>query len=630
MSGIIESNDYTYTATADLFCTNLDPSGQYTISFQSYVQRDNHFTTGNMGTKIALGSDFTYIRKDGVLKVNLNADYLDSMGINYCRFKNSASTYPAGTTKTPMYIYAFVDSIEYIAPTVSALHIRTDSFITYQDLISNSNTQFIERKTYNQAEDNAVKNNYCLEESISGSNYKREAVNGLTFDTNNFFNNFKIGLIAKKFNINGESRWETAGLTGDPNYTIKVNLNDWCSHMVCGYPVEGNVFVCSDNDELKELMQMLSALGTEVVTTFWIKVGASTSLKTWPGGISYEVQDVTTSVTRVNAAVRSLNSIGVENLTFTSTGFGEGETTFETYTPINKKLYNYPYNYLELSDNCGTSIEYRYEDFGISPDFSAKFLANPTNAIVIMPNGYMGLGLTLDYSLIVEGFPQVGCSSDNYLSYLATHSAQTSLAKYQRYMDYGKSVYNIGQANMHALSNGFTATLDTMNVLAGGDKKALYAQTKSNAGVIESSMKDIGSSIVGLGNSIDNTLNALAASTDMKSQSVNLINAGSADTRACLGYLGCVFYRKFLSAYDAQLIDEYFSRYGYAHMKEETLDLRHCTDYSYIKTKGCNIEGQIPVADKQNLNKLFDSGIWAWKYESGRYGLFADQQHPNK
>ena len=58
----------------------------------------------------------------------------------------------------------------------------------------------------------------------------------------------------------------------------------------------------------------------------------------------------------------------------------------------------------------------------------------------------------------------------------------------------------------------------------------------------------------------------------------------------------------------------------------------HRPDYDYIQTQGCNIEGQIPAADKAKINALFDAGITIWHERDGsnRYGLFADSDHTNK
>lgn len=80
----------------------------------------------------------TYMRKDKVIVVDANADVLEAAGVNYCRYINA-------DFNNSMYFYAFVDSIEYVAPQTSRLHIRTDCFTTYFDRIV-KNQCFVERE----------------------------------------------------------------------------------------------------------------------------------------------------------------------------------------------------------------------------------------------------------------------------------------------------------------------------------------------------------------------------------------------------------------------------------------------------------------------------------------------------
>ena len=611
-------------ATCDLFQCNLDPTGLYTVYFTSEINRDNTFTGAHAGDevvtyKLSLGGDFSFLPKDNIIKVDYNKDYLDSLGINYCRFKNDASLSPDGAP-TPKYKYAFIDAIEYIAPHTSALHIRIDSFVTYQFEILH-NKQFILRRTVTGTEDSAIKYGYTIPEQINGGNYKSDKVRSCVFNTaNDFFNTFQLGILAKPFPLNNSEGWINIE-SSDPNYTLKGQLNSWCAHHLNGYPTGCNIFIAQTVADLSLVSDIVNALGSEIVGTFWIQNSDSDGITYKHTDVTFYIQDVTSKVTKSGFTVFTIDTMGVKNLTLTEhiADYGKSDT-LDYYKPINAKCFTYPYNYIVASDNNGTIINYRFEDFaGGNVGFECKFIASTDNAIVLRPlNYYMGNNDTLDYSLFITGFPQCPYMSDNYAMYLGTHAAQTAVARYARYMDYGKSLVNIGIAGYKTGSAFESRMYATPSAVTEHKKEK------------EKALENLGESFAGLGKALNSSMQAIAQQAD--EFAVNVYNAGATSNMATLGYLGVVIYHKYLCSHDMQIVDEYFSRYGYLWSRLEDLyfDSTHrCPDYNYIQTQGCNIEGKIPVEDKRKIEALFDTGITIWCNKS-RYGLYAETGHENK
>lgn len=68
-------------------------------------------------------SDFTYQRKDNIIRVPINAEILFNDGVNYVMYDNK--------NFSNRWIYAFVEKIEYINDNVSHVHIKTDVFQTW-------------------------------------------------------------------------------------------------------------------------------------------------------------------------------------------------------------------------------------------------------------------------------------------------------------------------------------------------------------------------------------------------------------------------------------------------------------------------------------------------------------------
>lgn len=68
-------------------------------------------------------NDFTYQRKDNIIRIPLNADTLFSIGVNYVMYDNIHFS--------QKWIYAFIEDIEYVNDNCTNLHIKTDVFQTW-------------------------------------------------------------------------------------------------------------------------------------------------------------------------------------------------------------------------------------------------------------------------------------------------------------------------------------------------------------------------------------------------------------------------------------------------------------------------------------------------------------------
>lgn len=62
----------------------------------------------------------------------------------------------------------------------------------------------------------------------------------------------------------------------------------------------------------------------------------------------------------------------------------------------------------------------------------------------------------------------------------------------------------------------------------------------------------------------------------------------------------------------AELIDGYFTMYGYKVNKIKTPNVTGRKYWNYVKTIGANIEGDIPQGDLQQIKNIFNNGITFW------------------
>ena len=107
-------------STAVYLCnTPLKSDNKNQISFNSREEQFSYFN----GLAVRRFSDFTYQRKDNIIRVPINAEVLFNDGVNYVMYDNK--------NFSNRWVYAYITEIEYINANVSHIHIKTDVFQTW-------------------------------------------------------------------------------------------------------------------------------------------------------------------------------------------------------------------------------------------------------------------------------------------------------------------------------------------------------------------------------------------------------------------------------------------------------------------------------------------------------------------
>ena len=98
------------------------------------------------------------------------------------------------------------------------------------------------------------------------------------------------------------------------------------------------------------------------------------------------------------------------------------------------------------------------------------------------------------------------------------------------------------------------------------------------------------------------------------------MNAGF---NASVGLIGFSVFEKSIRQEYLVQIDDYFDKYGYAVRKLEYPRPMNRKHWSYLKTCGCNIVGNLSATDIATIQGIYDNGIttWASLNEVGNYGL---------
>lgn len=239
-----------------------------------------------------------------------------------------------------------------------------------------------------------------------------------------------------------------------------------------------------------------------------------------------------------------------------------------TWKPKNNKLYTYPYSSLYVTNGAGDNKAYEYERFAGLPRFkTVGTVAYPPTAM-LRPVGYrQSVGDdNYDDSLFIRGWSTVSYSNDAFTSWVAN------------------STREFGSNLVGAMAVGGAVALGIVNpVVAGG-----IALSSTIANMVSGGLK------------ANNRPNEYKGG-----------NSGN-HLYTSTGELTFKFYDRKVTLEKAKLIDDYFTRYGYAINKITSVSRKTRKAFTYVKTIGSNMFGDVPSSDMKKINSIFDNGITFW------------------
>lgn len=290
------------------------------------------------------------------------------------------------------------------------------------------------------------------------------------------------------------------------------------------------------------------------------------------------------------------------NLNHIEYSFDKPYTDIDGYTPKNNKLFIYPYNYITVYNSEGNFADFRYEFFsGVKAAFSAEGLISPNPEIVLTPVFYKGSGSTYNYAekIVLSGFPSCAFSIDSYKAYLAQERS------------------NLAVSVMSTMDSGTlrSAALGGQAIGAAGKVANIVGSATGNAAVAAG-----GAAISSVGNAVG------AAMSEQYRYSQKPPHAGGAQGSNIVFSAGgkdFFFLQKNITRNYAEMIDNYFDLFGYAVRQHLVPNMNARPNWTYCKTIGCTVHGNMPASAARDIESMFDNGIRFWKNHSniGNYSL---------
>ena len=555
-------------AVCELFCSPLEPTGHYTI--------DSTVRESMFGTPDYSASNFTFLPRENVIKYPANAGTLDTAGINYLRYKNPSFG--------DRWIYCFVRSIEYAAPETAILHIERDAWVTWCDIVDLGQA-FIERERVPKSFDDNNIGGYLLPEPVAitgykcgDGEYKYPFWRGLIVDGKKV-DEFGAGIVMGMFNIKHDEP--------QTNKDTKTNFNE-NGQTSLDNVYYGGIVLGMHRDSLNTALTAFAVLGADIAAVFPIPLSCLDTSR--PKQVNSTDED---EVVHPFTVYPILNQS--EDSTFKPKK-GRDESPWG-FTPNNKKLFTYPYLMIQASNCAGTKSEFRYElfDTPADPTFTTKLALGAAPSIILVPNGYEGRDKNLDTSISNGNIPPMPSTANSYATYMGQNASSLMFSQIKRYMDVVAGTSN-NSANW-TLEDDFGQVVGSGRDINYNPWRAAY-----NSAMSEEAQKAQLDDLRGMGNTIS--------------------NVPSANANASMNQLAVAVYRRYVLPEDAERIDDFFSRYGYRVDRVGVPNIHQRTDYDYIKTRGANVGGAIPVSDKAVINALLDSGLTIWHDGSKPYGTF--------
>jgi hypothetical protein len=329
--------------------------------------------------------------------------------------------------------------------------------------------------------------------------------------------------------------------------------------------------------------------------------------------------------------------------------------TVKTYLPKNNKLYQYPYNFMVFESPDGSNIELKFEDFKNNNvhKFVTWLSVLPELETMCAPCDYEGpnnsfgsTNMNLRYALYCKAYPYCAVASDAFSAWWAQNKysmpisgavntvmdVQTSL--FQQMSTIGDKVEK--QLSGNKLMNKLFGEPQVLRIPVGSIGKAATeiaqkggvlgtGQIMSAAGNILDS--DILKGAGGILEKIGSDLAAIQGHKAIPDTLVTKANNGGVNHYM---EMDCykIHYVKIRPEY-AEIIDNYFSCFGYAIHKVKVPDITSRQQWNYIKTKGCTIKKNVennkavPMEAERAICAIFDKGITFWHnpYNIHNYNL---------
>ena len=260
------------------------------------------------------------------------------------------------------------------------------------------------------------------------------------------------------------------------------------------------------------------------------------------------------------------------------------------YVPKNKKLLSYPYNTCVLTNFDGDTAELRWENWDSSNRGKFKVIGTSMGqpCALCCPYGYRGKGgQDYDSGITYNHFPVIPFSGDAFKAYWAQNKTSVGAS----------------------IGSGIAGMLVTAGVIGAG---AVTGGAAVLAGV---------GALTAGGTAVARSLAKIRDTNNIPPQVHGQVTSDYLNSAMNKNYFE--IQQVAIKEPFARVIDDYFTKFGYATHRVKIPNTHSRPHWNYVKTISATITGSIPADDAKRICQLLDNGITFWKNgsEIGQYNL---------
>ena len=376
--------------------TPLENDYKNQLTFATKIAQENYFNS----TIIKTLDNYTYIKKDNVIKVGINIDEI--IDCNYLFYKNTGFS-------NKIY-YCFITKMEYINENCTAITIETDCFQTWYFDIRYKKC-FVEREHVNDDTIGA----HTIPEGLETGDYVDQYVDNDEMSDLNFLT--KGGHTPYVVLAVSETGLDVALPAGSRIYN-----NVYSGLIFLTFP--------STQDVDKYINYIQHKITEDIIySVFMCPYEIATD------GDNFEWSTFTDGTTSFQYAfikyTNRATQMGVVEI--------NKPNNLDTYIPRNKKLLTFPYRYFNITNNSGSSATYKYEYFNSRDgrdvcQFTMLGAISPGCSIRLIPYNYK-YGKTefnhihkeVEESIVAGKLPTCGWTNDAYTNWLTQNAINIPL-----------------------------------------------------------------------------------------------------------------------------------------------------------------------------------------------------------
>ena len=543
---------------------NLSYGSENTFYFENRSAQATFFSS-----KILTSASNCYYQRADINRLQVEKPYSQLYRCDYLSFIN-----PDYENKR---FYAFVTGVKYVNDTTTEIQYVIDNIQTWL-LDCTIPSCYIERQ---HSETDDIGDSYLYDSLDCGEYIDRSQQDNIQSDT--------MVVFVCTFNM---LKWREDGTKTAPQIANRQGIFDSIGVYCCYSEIGG-----SYNTTLlgQILADIYNGVGGVTVDDFInIYVYPSIGLKFETGqGLSYPTSGADSDkVFLVGGASGGQVYPGQTANLLNGPSFDQNFTDIDGYTPKNNKLFQYPYCLLHVTNNNGSALDLKFEKFrnaqGDITQAQARIFGTSTSEakLRLVPEQYLGEGLNdYDNELGIDSgaFPTVAMTGDAFLIYLAQ--------------------------NKNRIETGYDVMRNqaTTNVVTW--EKSSMDKSPMGVGSLPGSVASGGALYSGFLNQIATNMAQMEDLAIAPNTASGLSGVGLSFQNGKKNFTQVV---KTIDKEHAEMIDNYYTLYGYPVKRLATPVLKARTGFTYIKTIGCIIKGNVPETAKSNMENMFNNGIRFW------------------